>query len=296
MYIKKYTTVTQNPANHTAYTANYESLTNKMDKLNTLNIQGSVEQEDARVQNPQKQTKQFGSRPIALKMPEKKRTCSEVSEDMIEWHGITLYSADCKSPITPSHWTRRIKDPLIRLKYDNVIKMIDIIRKQNKLNTKWSDMQATEFMPNLYLGSCHDVFELKYNARVSILDDFSMFHFTLDEEKISDAMDGSNGSGGITALEIHASDDGETNIMLYFNQVRDFLDKQPDDNIKIMHCVAGMNRSATLAVAYYMYKTKLSMFDALQHMVTLRPIILNNESFLKQLVIWAYDNGHLDFN
>jgi protein-tyrosine phosphatase len=52
-----------------------------------------------------------------------------------------------------------------------------------------------------------------------------------------------------------------------------------------------MNRSATLATAYYIQKTGQPLLQAIQYMVALRPIILRNENFIKQLVVWAYDNG-----
>lgn len=231
------------------------------------------------------QTKVIAKRPPPLKIPEKIHVILEIPEDMIEWHGILLPISDCVSPVTPSHWTRRIEEPIIRNYYDQITTVLTFLRGKHNMYQKWSELEPAEFLPNVYLASYYDVFRLNHNIRVSVMDDFSMFHLLVDHDK---KIDDPN------TLEIYAKDNGDTNIMSHFNAVRDFLDKQSDDDIKIIHCVAGMNRSATLAVAYYMHKTKCSLINALQHMVALRPIILRNDNFLKQLVVWSYDNGFLD--
>ena len=222
-------------------------------------------------------------RPPPLKIPVRMPTM-EIPEDMVEWHGILLPAHECESPVTPSHWTIRIEEPIIKHYCDLVISALSMIRRKSNSRLTWTDTEATEILPNLYLGSYRDVCKLDHTARVSVMDDYSLFHIIVDNEKQNRA----------DKLEINAKDDGDTNIMSHFAEIRDFLDKQPADGIKIIHCVAGMNRSATLAVAYYIYKTKCSLFYALQHMVTLRPIILRNENFLKQLVVWAYDNDYLN--
>lgn len=219
-------------------------------------------------------------RPPPLKIPARMPIIMEIPEDMIEWHGILLPADDCESPVTPSHWTMRIEEPLIKYYYSLVVDTLTIIRNKLKFNFKWMDIQPTEFLPSLYLGSYYDLSKLKHAARVSVLEDFSLIHL----------LEGDDKNIPINKLEIIAKDDGDTNIMEHFNKIRDFLDKQSEDEIKLIHCVAGMNRSATLAVAYYMHKTQCSLLYALQHMVTLRPIILRNENFLKQLIVWAYDN------
>jgi len=233
------------------------------------------------------QQKPTAKRPPPLKISaERMPIIREVPEDMIEWHGILLPVNECVSPVTPSHWTMRIDEPLIRHYYERVTTSLRIIRSKHNMYQKWSEIEPVEFLPNLYLGSYYDVLKLKFDTRVSVMDDFSLFHLLVDHD---------DKSRDTTALEINAKDDGDTNIMSHFNKIRDFLDGQPEDEIKIIHCVAGMNRSATLAVAYYMHKTKCSLIYALQHMIALRPIILRNDNFLKQLIVWSYDNGFTDF-
>ena len=228
-----------------------------------------------------------GSRPSARRPPPLKllprvysnteiSEISEIPENMIEWHGILLPINTVQSPITPSHWSIRILDPLIQHQYRLGIHALISMRVENAM---WTDMKPVEFLPNTYLGSYYDIYNFEHSVRVSVLDDFSLINLIADDELKP-----------IAKLEVHARDDGDTNIMAHFDKVRDFLDSQSGNSIKFIHCVAGMNRSATLATAYYMYKTKCPLLTALQYMVALRPIILRNDNFLMQLVVWAYDN------
>lgn len=222
--------------------------------------------------------RQVAKRPPPLKMPARMPIIMEIPEDMIEWHGILLPIEDVASPITPSHWSIRIENPIIQHIYNLCMATLAISRNYD---VRWTDMLPVEFLPNLYLGSYYDIYNFEHSVRVSVLEDFSLLNLCADktDANIEDK------------LEIHAKDDAGTDIMQHFEKVKDFLDKQSVDEIKFIHCVAGMNRSATLATAYYIYKTGRPLIEAIQYMVALRPIILRNENFIKQLVVWAYDNG-----
>jgi hypothetical protein len=231
--------------------------------------------------NQTDQRKEPARRPPPLKLPARayQKIPTEIPKDMIEWHGILLPIEDVASPITPSHWSVRIENPVIQNIYNLVLATLAITRNHD---ARWTDMQPVEFLPNLYLGSYYDIFNFEHKVRVSILEDFSLLNL-FDENTATNLCD--------EKLEIHANDDAATDIMAHFDKVRDFLDAQSADNIKFIHCVAGMNRSATLATAYYIQKTSKPLLQAIQYMVALRPIILRNENFIKQLVVWAYDNG-----
>jgi hypothetical protein len=69
-----------------------------------------------------------------------------------------------------------------------------------------------------------------------------------------------------------------------------------DSNTRILiHCMAGVNRSATLALAYaastssvQSNQSRLERFaDVFVHVMKQRPIILTNDDFYNQLLIWA---------
>jgi hypothetical protein len=55
----------------------------------------------------------------------------------------------------------------------------------------------------------------------------------------------------------------------------------------LVHCAAGINRSAALCVAYYMVSTNQKLLNAVRHCFAQRPIILVNEGFVEQLVVFA---------
>jgi protein-tyrosine phosphatase len=63
------------------------------------------------------------------------------------------------------------------------------------------------------------------------------------------------------------------------------------DSTILFHCMAGVNRSATLALAYAAQRDggdRLTQFaDAFVRVMRQRPIILTNNDFYNQLLIWA---------
>lgn len=221
------------------------------------------------VEKPRDKYKLHRPPPIVLKklvISDKKSDKSNSPTNMI-----------CVSPITDDHWSIRCQNKDIKLLTTAVF---SIIQKHRKY-IKYYELPPVEFMPNLYLGCFDDLFKLEHHIRVSIMDDYSLLN-ALKETVNKNLID---------KLEIMDYDNGRTDIMKHINDICEFLDKQDSNNIKIIHCYAGMNRSATLATAYYMYKTKTKLVDAIIYMMSLRPIILQNDSFVQQLVIWAYDNN-----
>ena len=61
----------------------------------------------------------------------------------------------------------------------------------------------------------------------------------------------------------------------------------------LVHCMAGVNRSATLAVAHLLLAHKRNLFELFAECVAARPSILQNPSFQLQLCALAHRNGLL---
>ena len=61
----------------------------------------------------------------------------------------------------------------------------------------------------------------------------------------------------------------------------------------LIHCFAGVNRSAALAIAVVMVREKLPLLRVVSDAFAARPFILSNESFRRQLVRLAAEHGLL---
>ena len=66
-----------------------------------------------------------------------------------------------------------------------------------------------------------------------------------------------------------------------------------DGRAVLVHCMAGVNRSATLAVAYLLMRDRQCLFTLFERCIAARPSILQNPSFQLQLCSLAQRNGLL---
>ena len=71
----------------------------------------------------------------------------------------------------------------------------------------------------------------------------------------------------------------------HLDEFLEFMDECIGAKQKVLvHCVAGINRSATLLIAYLVLRNKMDLVDAIRFCFNKRPIILTNVSFVKQLI------------
>ncbi len=95
-------------------------------------------------------------------------------------------------------------------------------------------------------------------------------------------------------LVIDILDSVDQNIEQHFEKAFDFLDSMEKQNKTcIIHCHAGINRSATIALAYFIKKTGIKLFDAYEFLSLMRPGIIYNIGFRKQLISWATKNNFI---
>ena len=59
----------------------------------------------------------------------------------------------------------------------------------------------------------------------------------------------------------------------------------------LIHCFAGVNRSAALAIAVLMLRERRPLLDVARECFEARPFILSNETFRDQLVRLAIEHG-----
>lgn len=88
-------------------------------------------------------------------------------------------------------------------------------------------------------------------------------------------------------LCVLASDSPDENITQYFTLCNDFIHaaRLRDGNV-LIHCLAGMSRSVTVAVAYIMSVTSLSWKEALKVVRAGRSVANPNSGFQRQLQDW----------
>merc|ERR1711962_1014706 len=73
----------------------------------------------------------------------------------------------------------------------------------------------------------------------------------------------------------------------YFNQAITFIDQIKNKNGKILvHCKAGVSRSATICLAYLISNSKKCLNDAYDEIKSKRRVISPNFNFMGQLLSW----------
>ncbi|XP_024051132.1 dual specificity protein phosphatase 14 [Terrapene carolina triunguis] len=74
-------------------------------------------------------------------------------------------------------------------------------------------------------------------------------------------------------------------ISLYFDSVADKIQSVTRKHgATLVHCAAGVSRSATLCIAYLMKYHKVSLFEAYNWVKSRRPVIRPNVGFWRQLI------------
>merc|ERR1712110_155937 len=101
---------------------------------------------------------------------------------------------------------------------------------------------------------------------------------------------------GLVAMGLPGAQDKEGYPMLaeHFAEARAFLTAQLAEGRTVyVHCHEGKNRSACICVAYLVAVERMPLCAALLHTFDRRPIVLDNVSFVDQLIELAHAEGRL---
>ncbi|XP_017131769.1 dual specificity protein phosphatase 18 [Drosophila elegans] len=85
-------------------------------------------------------------------------------------------------------------------------------------------------------------------------------------------------------LRINAQDRSEVDLYKYFDEVADLVEEvRLSGGCSLIHCVAGVSRSASLCLAYLMKHAGMSLRESYQHVQSIRPQVRPNSGFFQQL-------------
>ncbi|XP_069117824.1 dual specificity protein phosphatase 10-like [Argopecten irradians] len=135
--------------------------------------------------------------------------------------------------------------------------------------------EATQILPFLYLGNERDAANYK---KLTDLDITYVLNTTSTVPKHFEDQ-------GITYKRIPASDSGAQNLQQYFQEAIQFIEEARQKKARVLvHCHAGVSRSATITIAYLLTRSSLSLMDAYRFVKGRRSIISPNFNFMGQLM------------
>ncbi|KAJ3427496.1 dual specificity protein phosphatase [Anaeramoeba flamelloides] len=128
-----------------------------------------------------------------------------------------------------------------------------------------------KILDGLYLGSFEVASSLHELEKVNITHTLNMHH-----EKVE--------YPDIITKNLPIWDDPEWDLLSVLEECFDFIDKaiKSDGNV-LVHCYAGISRSAAVVIGYLMKTKKMSYDDAYLFVKKKRPVAFPNEGFVKQL-------------
>ncbi|KAG2143057.1 hypothetical protein DEU56DRAFT_793264 [Suillus clintonianus] len=89
--------------------------------------------------------------------------------------------------------------------------------------------------------------------------------------------------------QINVDDSANEDVLVHFLPSISFIQNELDKRRGVLvHCGAGISRSATIVAAYLMYSLKLDPASAIDMIRTVRPIVEPNEGFMEQLRVFHH--------
>ncbi|KAM3824986.1 dual specificity protein phosphatase 10-like [Vipera latastei] len=97
-------------------------------------------------------------------------------------------------------------------------------------------------------------------------------------------------SGRLRYKRLPATDNNRQDLRQYFEEAFEFIEEAHQSGKGVLiHCQAGVSRSATIVIAYLMKHTLMTMGDAYKYVKGRRPIISPNLNFMGQLLQFETD-------
>lgn len=141
--------------------------------------------------------------------------------------------------------------------------------------------EPVEILPYLYLGNSQHASQLELLERLGITSLINVStscgnHF---EEKF-------------TYMNIPIDDNDTADVAAWFTKSITFIDTVKEQPGKVLvHCHAGVSRSATICLAYLMFTAKIGLEVAFEHVQSRRSVISPNLNFMRQLKTYESELG-----
>lgn len=88
-------------------------------------------------------------------------------------------------------------------------------------------------------------------------------------------------------MVVHAHDVDHQNLISTFPICIKFIEECLQNGGRVLvHCGAGVSRSATVVIAYVMWKLNLTYNQAMTHVMSARSCVFPNRGFVKQLTMF----------
>ncbi|KAG9346473.1 hypothetical protein JZ751_006784, partial [Albula glossodonta] len=136
-------------------------------------------------------------------------------------------------------------------------------------------------LPFLFLGNERDAQDLELLMRlnisfvVNVTTHLPLYHLA---------------TGLVRYKRLPATDSSKQNLRQYFEEVFEFIEEAHQSGQGVLvHCQAGVSRSATIVIAYLMKHTLMTMTDAYKYVRSRRPVVSPNLNFMGQLLEFERD-------
>jgi len=135
---------------------------------------------------------------------------------------------------------------------------------------------ASQLTPFLFLGNMKDASDSQVLARLGVDHVLNVTAATQTGYKTTQ---------GIRYKQLIAQDNGYQNLKQYFDEAFEFIDSaRLGGGSVLIHCQAGVSRSPTIAVAYLIKHSPMTMVEAYKFVKSRRSIISPNLNFMGQLL------------
>ena len=188
--------------------------------------------------------------------------------------------------LSASTMTTRIQLPLEDMLY------LDKLRTILGVNYGQPAPHPVQILPHVFLGSQRDAESLRTLRKIGITHVLNTAGFRGPREQ----PEKSPYEGyGIDYYEFKAEDNDLYNITQHFPESFRYLnDVKNSGGIALVHCALGINRSASVCVAYLMADQKVTLLKAVQTVKDKRRLCLTNKGFQIQLIAYARRKRLLD--